>query len=154
MQRSFLPMHQLVFCKLEISGGVLQIRSEPRACKGDMQPYQIRYFGLNGAVQILLRFHLGKKCAPHPNFVFNQNPQGGLELSQKLRDPNKESFWTKFNISEITSLTKFSSELVYSKYSLKSNLRLNLKVKMPNRTNSHEKPRESCRPCYLTKMTL
>ncbi|KAH0691125.1 hypothetical protein KY290_018087 [Solanum tuberosum] len=37
------------------SDGVLRSRSEPRARKRDMQPYQIRYSRLNGAVEISIR---------------------------------------------------------------------------------------------------
>jgi len=73
------------------SDGVLRSRSEPRARKRDMQPYQIRYSRLNGAVEISIRGHFNKKWVPLPKVILSQNPQKGSERNQKPRDTKEGS---------------------------------------------------------------
>ena len=59
----------LQFPETKNSDGVLRTRSEPRARKRDMQPYQIRYSRLNGAVEISIRGHFDKKWVPLPKAI-------------------------------------------------------------------------------------
>uniref|UniRef100_A0A0V0HQW1 Putative ovule protein n=1 Tax=Solanum chacoense TaxID=4108 RepID=A0A0V0HQW1_SOLCH len=73
------------------SDGVLRSRSEPRARKRDMQPYQIRYSRLNGAVEISIRGHFDKKWVPLPKVILSQNPQKGSERYRKPRDRKEGS---------------------------------------------------------------
>ena len=79
------------FSKIKNPDGVLRSRSEPRARKRDMQPYQIRYSRLNGAVEISIRGHFDKKWVPLPKAILSQNPQKGSERYRKPPDTKEGS---------------------------------------------------------------
>ena len=79
------------FSKTKNPDGVLRSRSEPRARKRDMQPYQIRYSRLNGAVEISIRGHFDKKWVPLPKVILSQNPQKGSERYRKPPDTKEGS---------------------------------------------------------------
>ena len=81
----------LQFPETKNSDGVLRTRSEPRARKRYMQPYQIRYSRLNGAVEISIRNHLNKKWVPLPNANLSHKPQKSSEKYQKPPDTKEGS---------------------------------------------------------------
>ena len=83
-----------IFCNFPTTknpDGVLRSRSEPRARKRDMQPYQIRYSRLNGAVEISIRGHFDKKWVPLPKVILSQNPQKGSKRYRKPWDTKEGS---------------------------------------------------------------
>ena len=89
----FLHLLQKIcnFPKTKNSDEVLRTRSEPRARKRYMQPYQIRHSRLNGAVEISIRGHFDKKWVPLPKTILSQNPQKGSERYRKPRDTKERS---------------------------------------------------------------
>ena len=90
---------------------MLGIRSEPDKNKIDTLPYQSRHSGLKGAVKIFIRGHLDKMWVPLPLAILSQKPQKG---TKKPQNPKEVSNYTKLEIPELTALTEFSSQRVYS----------------------------------------